>query len=192
MRKSVRMGGLARLTLPCVLVFGAYGAQQYSVTDLGTLSGNSVSQAYALNNAGEGAGSSSSPTAAIAALFSGGKASSLNKIAANVSVATAINESGEMADYNILDNNLNSVFEAFVYSSGSMKNINSPSLFPGGTEASGINNSGQVVGTGYLSASSFHAFLYSGGKMTDIGPAGSYQASAVTSITRARSLAVIT
>jgi probable HAF family extracellular repeat protein len=36
-----------------------------------------------------------------------------------------------------------------------------------------------VVGTGYLSPSNFHAFLYSGGKMTDIGPPGSLQASAV-------------
>jgi probable HAF family extracellular repeat protein len=36
-----------------------------------------------------------------------------------------------------------------------------------------------VVGTGYLNSSSFHAFLYSGGKMVDIGPPGSYQASAV-------------
>jgi probable HAF family extracellular repeat protein len=36
-----------------------------------------------------------------------------------------------------------------------------------------------VVGTGYLTASNFHAFLYSGGQMKDIGPHGAYQASAV-------------
>jgi probable HAF family extracellular repeat protein len=60
-----------------------------------------------------------------------------------------------------------------------MKNINSASLFPSGTEAYGINNSGEVVGTGYLTSGNFHAFLYSGGKMTDLGPAGAYQASAV-------------
>jgi probable HAF family extracellular repeat protein/uncharacterized repeat protein (TIGR03803 family) len=61
---------------------------------------------------------------------------------------------------------------------GSMRNINSPSLFPSGTEAYGINNAGEVVGTGYLSSSNFHAFLYSGGKMKDIGPAGAFQATA--------------
>jgi probable HAF family extracellular repeat protein len=60
-----------------------------------------------------------------------------------------------------------------------MKNINSPSLFPSGTEAWGINGSGEVVGTGYLSSSNFHAFLYSGGQMKDIGPPGAHQASAV-------------
>jgi probable HAF family extracellular repeat protein len=43
----------------------------------------------------------------------------------------------------------------------------------------GINNSGQVVGTGYLSPSNFHAFLYSGGEVKDIGPPLNYQASAV-------------
>jgi probable HAF family extracellular repeat protein len=59
-----------------------------------------------------------------------------------------------------------------------MLNINSATLFPSGTEALGINNSGEVVGTGYISASNFHAFLYSGGKMKDLGPSGAFQASA--------------
>src|ERR1035438_6176870 len=85
---------------------------------------------------------------------------------------------GEIAGYNIFYSNSNSEFQAFVYSNGSMKNINSASLFPSGTAAWGVNNSGQAVGTGYLSSSSFHAFLYSGGKMVDLGPPGSYQASA--------------
>jgi probable HAF family extracellular repeat protein len=43
--------------------------------------------------------------------------------------------------------------------------------FPGGTysSAAGINNKGDVVGTGYTSNGFEHAFLYSGGQMTDIG-----------------------
>jgi uncharacterized membrane protein len=49
-------------------------AQQYTVTDLGTLPGNSVSQASALNDAGEAAGVSVTSTAAIATMFSGGNA----------------------------------------------------------------------------------------------------------------------
>jgi len=154
-------------------------AQTYSVTDLGTLSGNSVSKAYALNNAGEAAGTSSSPTAAIAVMFSGGKATSINTLGANVSVATAINGSGEIVGYNIFYSTPNPEFQAFLYDNGSMININSPSLFPSGTAAYGINDSGEVVGTGYLSPSNFHAFLYSGGQMKDLGPPGAYQASAV-------------
>jgi hypothetical protein len=40
--------------------------------------GNSVSQASALNDAGEAAGVSETPPAAIAAMFSGGKAASIS------------------------------------------------------------------------------------------------------------------
>jgi probable HAF family extracellular repeat protein len=163
----------------CVLACAAHAAaQQYTVTDLGTLSGNKVSTAYALNNSGEAAGTSSTPTADIATMFSAGKATSVDTLGADVSVATAINGLGGIAGYNIFYSGPISGFQAFLYSSGSMKNLNSPSLFHYGTMALGINNSGQVVGTGYFSSSQFHAFLYSGGKMTDLGPPGSYQASA--------------
>jgi probable HAF family extracellular repeat protein len=164
----------------CFLACGARAAaQQYTVTDLGILSGDTVSTAYALNNSAEVAGKSSTPTAAIATLFKAGKATNINTPGADVSLATAINGLGEMVGYNIFDSGSNLGPEAFLYSNGSMKNINSSSLFPSGTEAWGINNSGEVVGTGYLSPSNFHAFLYSGGKMTDIGPRGAFQATAV-------------
>jgi probable HAF family extracellular repeat protein len=154
-------------------------AQTYNVTDLGTLSGNRVSKAYALNNAGVAAGTSSNPTAAIAVMFSGGQATSISTLQASVSVATAINGSNEIVGWNFFYSNPNFNPQAFLYSGGSMKNINSPSLFPSGTEAWGINSFGAVVGTGYFTASNFHAFLYSGGQMKDIGPPGAEQASAV-------------
>jgi probable HAF family extracellular repeat protein len=153
-------------------------AQQYTVTDLGTLPGNSVSKASALNDSGEATGVSETPTAAIATMFSGGKATSISTLGSSVSLANAINNSGEIAGWNSYSSNVNFDPQAFLYSNGSMQNINSPSLFPSGTEANGINNAGEVVGTGYLSSSSFHAFLYSGGKMKDLGPAGAFQASA--------------
>jgi probable HAF family extracellular repeat protein len=154
-------------------------AQTYTVTDMGTLSGNSVSKAYALNNAGEAAGTSSSPTAAVAVMFSGGKATSISTLGGSVSVATAINGLGEIVGWNFFYSNPNFDPQAFLYHNGSMTSINTPSLFPSGTEAWGMNSSGEVVGTGYFSSSNFHAFLYSGGQMKDIGPSGAYQASAV-------------
>jgi probable HAF family extracellular repeat protein len=153
-------------------------AQTYTITDLGTLPGNSVSKAYALNDAGEAAGVSETPTAAIATMFRGGKATSISTLGSSVSVANAINGSGEIAGWNSYNSNVTFDPQAFIYSNGSMQNINSPALFPSGTEANGINNSGEVVGTGYLSSSTFHAFLYSGGKMKDLGPSGAFQASA--------------
>ena len=53
-------------------------AQTYNVRDLGAVAGDSVSQGYGLNASGEAVGTSSSPTAAIATLFSNGKAISLD------------------------------------------------------------------------------------------------------------------
>ena len=93
-------------------------------------------------------------------------------------MATAISGLNEIVGYNIFDSNPSSGPQAFVFGHGGMKNINSASLFPSGTEAWGVNNGGQVIGTGYLNGSEFHAFLYSGGQMKDLGPPGSYQASA--------------
>jgi probable HAF family extracellular repeat protein len=153
-------------------------AQTYTITELGTLPGNSVSKASALDDAGEAAGISETPTASIATMFSGGKATSISTLGSTVSVANAINGSGEIAGWNSYDSSPNFDPQAFLYSNGSMQNINSPSLFPSGTEAYGINNAGEVVGTGYINSSTFHAFLYSGGKMKDIGPSGAFQASA--------------
>jgi probable HAF family extracellular repeat protein len=176
-RRSGRSIVLATLSLFSSPAHGI--AQTYAVTDLGTLSGNQVSKGYALNNAGVAAGTSSGPTAAIAVMFSGGKTTSISTLQGSVSVATAINGSDQIVGWNSFNSSPNFDPQAFLYSTRSMKNINSPSLFPSGTEALGINGSGVVVGTGYLTASNFHAFLYSGGQMKDIGPHGAYQASAV-------------
>lgn len=178
---TMRTYGISMLLVALLLCASAAQsvAQTYNVADLGTLSGNSVSKAYAVNNAGQAAGTSSNPTGAIAVMFGGGKATSINTLGSDVSVATAMSGTAEIAGYNIFYSDPISEFQAFLYSNGSMKNINAASLFPAGTAAWGVNNSGQVVGTGYLSGSNFHAFLYSGGKMVDLGPKGSYQASAV-------------
>jgi uncharacterized membrane protein len=118
------------------LAWGAHAAaQQYTVTDLGTLTGNTVSTAYALNDAGEAAGTSSTPTGAIATIFVGGKATNINTAGADVSLATAISGLGEIAGYNIFSSHPTFNPQAFVYSHGAMKNINAacflPALKPG-------------------------------------------------------------
>src|SRR5579859_2642445 len=93
-------GRLTGVTLLCLFVSTAgSGAQQYNLKDLGTLTGNSVSKAFALNNEAQAAGDSSAPTAAIATLFSGGKVINIGTPGSSVSVATAINDSGEVAGW---------------------------------------------------------------------------------------------
>jgi probable HAF family extracellular repeat protein len=151
-------------------------AQLYGITDLGTLLGTNRSVAYGLNNLGQAVGVSSNPTADIATLFSNGTTKNLNTLGADVSVATSIGGSGQVVGYNFFDSNPNPVPRAFLYSNGTMTDIDSESLFPSGTRANGINSSGVVVGQGLVTTSSFHAFLYSGGQMVDLG--GGYQASA--------------
>ncbi len=173
------LGRLTGMTLLCLFISTARsGAQQYTLKDLGTLPGNSVAKAFALNNEAQAAGDSSSPTAAIATLFSGGKVTNIGTPGSSVSAATAINDSGQVAGWNSFDS---AAFtpQAFLFSNGITTNITSLSLFPSGAEPAGMNNSGEVVGTGYLTNANFHAFLYSGGKMTDLGPANAYQASAI-------------
>jgi probable HAF family extracellular repeat protein len=173
---SGRLTGIALLSL--FVSAAQSGAQQYSLSDLGTLPGNSVSKASALNDEAQAAGDSSAPTGAIAALFSAGKATSISPPGSTVSVATAINDAGQVTGWNSL-NSATFTPQAFLFSNGRTSNITSASLFPSGAEPAGMNNSGAVVGTGYLTNANFHAFLYSGGKMMDLGPPNAYQASAV-------------
>jgi probable HAF family extracellular repeat protein len=155
-------------------------AQSYTITDLGTVSGESTSSGYALNESGQAAGASSNPNGDIATMFSGSKAIDLGTLEPlDVSVATSINGSGEVAGFEPFSSTSTDTDHAWVYSNGALIDINSSSLFPSGTEAEGINDSGVVVGQGWLNSSSFHAFVYAEGKMVDIGPPGSYQASAI-------------
>src|ERR1700683_4109179 len=91
-------------------------AQSYTVTDLGTLSGDSVSKALALNNAGQAAGTSSSPTAAIAVMFSGGQTISISTLGASVSVANGINGLGQIVGWNSFNSSPSFDPQAFFYS----------------------------------------------------------------------------
>ena len=70
-----------------------------------------------------------------------------------------INASGEVVG--------NSDGRAFLYSNGTMTDLDP--LFPGNNVALGINNSGQVVGWSQDAAGNLHAFLFSGGRTTDLG-----------------------
>jgi chitinase len=175
---------VAAITLFLLASNAALHAQVYGITDLGTLPGTKKSVAYGLNDLGQAVGVSSNPTAAIATLFSKGTTTNMNTLGADVSVATAISGSGQAASYNIFDSNPNPIFRAFLYSNGSMTDIQSDTLFPSGTIAYGINSAGEAVGEGMLTSWTFHPFLYSNGRMVDLGTLGGSQpgASAINGI----------
>lgn len=162
----------------------------YTLKDLGALPGDSASTVSRglngvspfggnpLNNAGQVAGTSFEPSAFTATLFSNGTATNLNTLGSSSSLAIAVNATAQ-----VVGEEMNSVCNcnhAFLYSNGSMQDINDNSLFPNGSAAIGINKSGQIVGGGNINSSTVHAFLYSNGKMTDINPFNGSSSNAVS------------
>jgi probable HAF family extracellular repeat protein len=156
---------------------GAAQAQRYSITDLGIglVGGENASSGAALNNLGQAAvtfSSTSNPYASMATLISDGTRVSLGTLGPlDSSTAEAINSFGDVAGYDYLSTR-ESQSHAFVYSAGKMKDITSGVKFPFGTTATGINDSGEVVGYGWPNGAVDHAFLYTGGEMRDLGTIG--------------------
>jgi probable HAF family extracellular repeat protein len=167
---------LPRQKPPCRTFLGhAFLWSNGTMTDLGTLGGLD-SQGNAINDLGEVVGSSSTASATSAFTDQNGVMTAIN-----AGDPTAINDSGEIAGGGPFPvGNTGDVFEqAFTYQSGKTTVLG---LLPGEggifTDASGINSSGEVVGSGDNSASDEHAWRYQNGTMTDIGTLGGPQASA--------------
>ncbi|HEY1251622.1 MAG TPA: HAF repeat-containing protein [Thermoanaerobaculia bacterium] len=125
-----------------------------AVTDLGTLGGD-YSAAYAINDAGKIAGQAYTPgnLQAHAFLWNGSTMKDLGLLPGGAyseahalnSTATQIVGSATVPDPQFL------VYHAFLYIGGRMRDLNA--LIPHGsgwilTEANGINDAGQIVGTG--------------------------------------------
>ncbi len=143
------------------------------MTDLGTL-GGPTSWANAVNDSGIVVGASLTSLYQQHAFVSNrGVITDLGTLGGFVSEAFAINNAGQVvgeamtASYQV---------HAFLFTPG-RSDITPPTsstmtdlgTFGGwGSYAYGINNLGQVVGTSQTSAGAWHAFLYSGGVMTDL------------------------
>lgn len=87
-----------------------------------------------------------------------------------VSVGRAINSAGEITGYAQLPGN--TVYHAFLYSHGTMKDLGSLGVLRDTTSVGfGINAAGDVTGEAFLfeDPSLFHAFIYHDGKMQDLG-----------------------
>jgi probable HAF family extracellular repeat protein len=132
-----------------------------AITDLGLLSGGTYSQAFALNDAGIVVGQSStgdSPSHAF--LYQDGQMSDLGTLGGQQSEALAINNAGQVVGY---ATDLSNAVRGFLWDSGTMIDLNSliapdaPYIITGAT---GINDSGQIVGYGYvLPQYDIHGFL---------------------------------
>ncbi len=101
------------------------------------------------------------------------------------SIAHGINNSGLVVGEacNLIGNDTPPC-HAFLYNNGAMTDIGTlispfgPYMFVSLINATGINNSGQVVGTAWTDVgggcTTYRAFLYSNGAMTDLGSLGSW------------------
>jgi probable HAF family extracellular repeat protein len=165
--------------LPQSNVFHAFRWTNGTMEDLGTLPGQNISYGYAINAGGQVVGEAfASDATSRAVRYSGGRAYNIDTIGTYFSRANDINDSGQIVGHvRIRISTYNSQDHAFLRTSdGTMTDLGPlPSDPSGSTYAYGINASGQIVGKAEISTDSYHphAFLYSGGTMTDIGaPAG--------------------
>ena len=148
----------------------ALAAGSYTLTDLGTLSGNNATQAWDINSSGQVVGrsySTASP-AYTEFLWSNGSMQSLNAVVTSSSIP-AINDNGQ-----IVGDGYNN--HAFLRSSdGSMRDLGT--LIGGSaSSANGINNNGMVVGISDVLVSGAiqrHAFAWTSAEgMKDLGSFG--------------------
>ena len=146
-----------------------------SMQDLGAFPGNSLdgTTAFGINNSGQVVGcyfTNVTNTSIHAFSYSGGVISDLGTLGGLRSFAGAINDSGQIVGF---ADTASGIQDAMMYSgNGPMADLGTLAApYHAYSEALGINNNGQVVGfagANSINGNGNHAFLYSGGSMSDL------------------------
>jgi probable HAF family extracellular repeat protein len=152
-------------------------AQDYTVTDLGTL-GGSISGGSGINSSGQVAGYSYTRSGAEHAfLYTNGTMHDLGTLGGTLSIGLGINDSGQVTGYSYTMDN--GELHAFVYSNGTIQDLGT--LGGSVSIGEGINANGQVVGYSVMAGSGTpYAVIFSKGTVQAIG-AGDSQGGAINS-----------
>ena len=166
------MGHLCRMsTLLALSAFAIFSsvrayAQQYTISDLGTVPGGQGSEALGINSAGQIVGFAvTSSGTDHAFLYSNGVMTDLGTLGGAYSQATAINNNGQIVGWS----DVGSSYHSFLYSGGTMTDISANMGY--WSQALAINNSGQIVGF-FNDGQADQGYLYSQGSVTTLGSLG--------------------
>ena len=155
-------------------------SQNGQLQSIGTLGGGS-SYAMALNDAGQVVGHAARSTGFLEAfLYQNGMLSGLGTLGGVASYAYGINRTGQVVGYSWVagDNEV----AAFLYSNGQMQNLNELVAPNSGWHllaAHGINDSGQIVGTGIYGGQQMAVLL---NPIASVPPLSGFEASSVTAV----------
>ena len=180
MRKTIPMFAAtvsaAFLAFASLVLFVGIGARTahaaattYTLTPLGTL-GGATTIARGVDTSGKIVGQSQGPSGARAVLWDNGTTPrDLGTLGGpTTSMGRGINDDGLVVGFSRVSRTTQQQ-RAFVYSGGVMKPLGTLFGDASSSEASAVNDGGQVVGRSFVSSERGEAFLYSDGAMRGLG-----------------------
>lgn len=141
----------------------------YSITPLGLPAGFSYSSGGAINNRNQVEVLCMGNTFR-SYFYDNGKLQDLGiPTGATSFSAGGLNDVGQIVGFSQTITASSTIQRALVYASGTFSDLGALGGQNSGINGNGINNSGSITGTAETADNVFHAFLYSNGKMNDLG-----------------------